>query len=257
MKHTKHHRRCDMSNVINFNFNQQPVRIVEREDGPWFVGRDVLPVLGLDLNGTSKHYRKLHTSEKSNVNRIALGLNPGRPMTIVSESGLYKLVMRSDKPEARSFQDWVTRDVLPSIRKDGGYIMDEEKLKTGEMDEDEFIARVLQMIHSKLEKAQAELGEARPKAHRYDQLMDAEGTLTTTTVAKSLGTTATKLNKFLREQGIKFKHEDQPIDKYLKKNWFEVLVYYTETGRAVPNTRITPEGASAIVELYEQKARSA
>ncbi|WP_452030449.1 BRO-N domain-containing protein [Azospirillum palustre] len=46
--------------------------------------------------------------------------------TLISESGLYKLVMRSDKPEARKFQDWVTRDVLPAIRKDGGYIMGEE-----------------------------------------------------------------------------------------------------------------------------------
>jgi prophage antirepressor-like protein len=62
-------------------------------------------------------------------------------MTIVSESGLYKLVMRSDKPEARSFQDWVTRDVLPSIRKDGDYIMGEEKLKTGEMGEDKKATR--------------------------------------------------------------------------------------------------------------------
>lgn len=50
-----------------------------------------------------------------------------RSQIIVSESGLYKLIMRSDKPEAKAFQDWVTRDVLPAIRKDGGYIMDEEK----------------------------------------------------------------------------------------------------------------------------------
>ncbi len=49
----------------------------------------------------------------------------GRPSLCVSESGLYKLIMRSDKPAARAFQDWVTRDVLPAIRKDGGYIMGE------------------------------------------------------------------------------------------------------------------------------------
>jgi|GEM_PF-6970342 Prophage antirepressor len=50
---------------------------------------------------------------------------------IISESGLYKLVMRSDKPEAREFQDWVTREVLPAIRKDGMYVAGEEKVKTG------------------------------------------------------------------------------------------------------------------------------
>ncbi|HBT68496.1 MAG TPA: hypothetical protein DEB63_09970 [Agrobacterium sp.] len=57
--------------------------------------------------------------------RAHLGLKPGRPLKFVSESGLYKLIMRSDKPEARKFQDWVTRDV-PAIRKTGGYLLNEE-----------------------------------------------------------------------------------------------------------------------------------
>ena len=55
-------------------------------------------------------------------------------LSLVSESGLYKLVLRSDKPEAKPFQDWVTKVVLPSIRKDGGYIVGEEKVRTGEYD---------------------------------------------------------------------------------------------------------------------------
>lgn len=53
-------------------------------------------------------------------------------MTVISESGLYKMVMRSNKPEARLFQDWVTQVVLPAIRKDGAYILGEEKVATGE-----------------------------------------------------------------------------------------------------------------------------
>ena len=52
----------------------------------------------------------------------------GRPNKLINESGLYKLIMRSDKAEAKAFQDWVTRDVLPAIRKDGGYIDGEEKV---------------------------------------------------------------------------------------------------------------------------------
>jgi len=58
---------------------------------------------------------------------------------VVNRGGLDRLIMRSDKPEARAFQDWVIRTVLPAIRKDGGYIMGEEKVVTGEMDEDVFI----------------------------------------------------------------------------------------------------------------------
>lgn len=58
------------------------------------------------------------------------------PVMLISESGLYKLIMRSDKPEAKAFQDWVTRDVLPAIRKDGGYVKGEEKVASGELSED-------------------------------------------------------------------------------------------------------------------------
>lgn len=63
--------------------------------------------------------RKLRDDERRKVNRSALGLQPGRPMTVVSESGLYRLTMRSDKAQAREFQDWLARDVLPAIRKTG------------------------------------------------------------------------------------------------------------------------------------------
>jgi len=60
---------------------------------------------------------------------------------LVSESGLYKLIMRSDKPAAKRFQDWVTREVLPALRKDGLYVMGEEKVRTGEMSLEEMTAR--------------------------------------------------------------------------------------------------------------------
>jgi prophage antirepressor-like protein len=61
----------------------------------------------------------------------------GLPRKTISESGFYKLIGRSDKPVARAFQDWVTREVLPAIEKDGGYIMGEEKVATGEMDDED------------------------------------------------------------------------------------------------------------------------
>ncbi len=63
-------------------------------------------------------------------------------LTLLSESGLYKLIMRCDKPEALPFQDWVAREVLPAIRKDGAYIMGEEKVRTGEMPMKEMTLRL-------------------------------------------------------------------------------------------------------------------
>jgi prophage antirepressor-like protein len=84
------------------------------------------------------------------------GLNAKTPMTLVSEGGLYKLIMRSDKPAAHVFQDWVTCEVLPSIRKDGGYVMGQEKVRAGEMSEDEFIQMAIGLLQRKIERLVAE-----------------------------------------------------------------------------------------------------
>lgn len=90
---------------------------------PWFVAADVCRALGLD--NTSYVVRRLDDDEKQS---FKLANQRGRDPIIVSESGLYKLILRSDKPQAKPFQDWVTRVVLPAIRKDGGYIQGEEKV---------------------------------------------------------------------------------------------------------------------------------
>ncbi|MEH6564891.1 MAG: BRO family protein [Halopseudomonas sp.] len=119
------------TNIITHTFNTFPVRVVQMDGQPWFVAQDVLKALGLTTY-TSAHYKKLASNELANISRITLGLNPGKPMVVVSESGLYKLIMRSDKPQAHAFQNWVTRDVLPAIRKDGAYVMGEEKVAAGE-----------------------------------------------------------------------------------------------------------------------------
>ncbi len=92
------------------------------------------------------------TMPKTNLPRTQLGLAAGRPLVMLSESGLYKLVMRSDKPQAKRFQDWVTKDVLPAIRKDGGYIMGEEKVATGEMSEDELVFRAMEVMKNKIDR---------------------------------------------------------------------------------------------------------
>jgi prophage antirepressor-like protein len=101
-----------------FSFRGVNLRALTIDGNPWFVAADVCRCLGLPGHGMA--YRKLAADERTNVNRIDVGLQPGRPMVAVTESGLYKLIMRSDKPEAREFQDWVTREVLPSIRRTGG-----------------------------------------------------------------------------------------------------------------------------------------
>lgn len=108
-----------------FPETQQQVRTVMLDGAPWFVAADVCAVLG--IGNPTKALYSVGADEKRTVT-LTLGKgNPNR--ALLSESGLYKLIMRSDKPEARKFQAWVTRDVLPAIRKDGVYVRCEEILK--------------------------------------------------------------------------------------------------------------------------------
>lgn len=99
-----------------FNFGDNQVRLVVRDGEPWFVANDVCTALGY-ANTSKAIGDHLDEDEKSNQ---SLGL-AGKPFVIINESGLYALVLRSRKPEARKFAKWVTSEVLPSIRQTGSY----------------------------------------------------------------------------------------------------------------------------------------
>lgn len=105
--------------ITPFNFRDQQVRVVVDEQGePWFIAKDVCDILG--LSNSRKALAALDEDEKSSVT-ISDG-TPGSPVrATVSEAGLYTLVMRSRKPEAKAFRRWVTHEVLPSIRRHGMY----------------------------------------------------------------------------------------------------------------------------------------
>lgn len=88
-------------------------------------------MLGFTYDTMKYHLKTTVSADEKRVVKLP-GIR-GTGLAAVPESGLYKLIMRSDKPEARQFQDWVTREVLPAIRKDGMYVAGEEKVKTSEM----------------------------------------------------------------------------------------------------------------------------
>lgn len=130
-----------------FNFQGQPLRHLMIEGEPWFVARDTCTILGMKTGpkygSTNQYLRHLETDEKKLVVRGActppeahtLFLGKRSPsLTLIAESGLYKLIMRSAKPEAKEFQNWVTKEVLPSIRKTGGYLLNEAARETAHAD---------------------------------------------------------------------------------------------------------------------------
>jgi len=106
--------------ILPFNFENREIRIfTDSENNIWFIVKDILEILEISTKHTSMTLRKLDEDELTTIKMLSGGQN--RDMKAVSESGFYKLVLRSNKPVAKPFQKWVTRDVLPSIRKTGTY----------------------------------------------------------------------------------------------------------------------------------------
>lgn len=176
-----------MNNEIRkFDFKGAALRTLTDEAGePWFVAKDACDILGIDTN----HLREaLDDDEITNLRNSEVWNQPGRAPLIISEPGLYKLIMRSRKPEAKEFQRWVTHDVLPQIRKTGGYI------PTSESDSDEDImARAVLVAQKTIERKnqqiaeqQTRIDELQPKASMWDNFVDIPDVLSVGNSAKLL-----------------------------------------------------------------------
>ncbi|MCU9839677.1 BRO family protein [Ruegeria sp. WL0004] len=108
--------------VQTYSFNGMELRSVQLDGEPWFFAGDVCKLL--TIASPTNAVRHLGSDEVQRVARATLyPMKGGTPLILISESGLYKVITRSDKPQAKPFQEWVTRDVLPSIRKTGSYSM--------------------------------------------------------------------------------------------------------------------------------------
>jgi len=110
-----------MSNIIPFDFNSHEIRVIQDDNNePWFVAKDISDILG--YTDAHKMTSKLDDDEKSNRQIGGLGSHTGgRGTTLINESGLYSVILTSKKSEAKKFKKWITSEVLPSIRKTGGY----------------------------------------------------------------------------------------------------------------------------------------
>lgn len=107
-----------MNELQIFNYNGNEVRTIQKDGEPWWVLKDVCNVL--DLSDTNKTAERLDVDELTRIKFVTGGQN--REMLCINESGLYNVILRSDKPEAKPFRKWVTSEVLPSIRKHGAYM---------------------------------------------------------------------------------------------------------------------------------------
>ena len=177
-----------MNNEIQrFDFRGASLRTLTDEAGePWFVAKDVCDIL--ELTNPAVALQSLDDDEKTNLSNSYVWSEPGRRPLIISEPGLYRLVMRSRKPEAKEFQRWVTHEVLPQIRKTGGYI------PTTDVDDDMTILAKAVMIGQRTMEAQKQqiaeqqtrIVELEPKARFADAVAASDGTCLVGELAKIL-----------------------------------------------------------------------
>jgi anti-repressor protein len=240
-----------------FNFRNNNVKVVVGEDGePWFINVDVCEIL--DLKNPNQAVADVDADEKGVHVMDTLGGK--QRMTVVSEAGLYHLVFKSRKPEAKAFKRWIRHEVLPSIRKHGGYIKGQE-----EMSREEFLARALRMSDSIIQEKEALLQEKdavievyrdkammdAPKVEQFETYMETNNSTTVEDVAKTMGVSGVMLCRWLREDGILFKRKQKnlAVQKYLDKGWF-IEEIFSGKGKSYRQVRVTPHGATMIWQRY-------
>ena len=178
------------------------IRTMKDERGePWFCAKDVCDALGYDQ--THKAVKR-HVEEGDGTKRPTPTTSGIQQMLFINESGLYSLILSSKLESARRFKHWVTSEVLPSIRKQGGYMV----VRPDESDE-AIMARALQIAHATLMRRDEEIARLKPKADYADQVLDSVSCLTTTQVAKGMGMTAMELNRILCQKGIQYGQSGQ------------------------------------------------
>lgn len=173
------------------------IRAVEIGGEPWFVGKDVAVALG--YSNPQKAVRD-HVDDEDRTVNDSFTVN-GTPVNLINESGLYSLALSSKLPTAKTFKRWVTSEVIPSIRKHGGYLLGQET-----MDNEELLSRALLFAQSKIEDRDRQIAELKPDAEYCKEVLRSEGLLSTAEIAKDLGfRSAQKLNQILSDLHVQYK----------------------------------------------------
>lgn len=250
-----------MNHLQTFNFDNQNVRIVELNNEPWFVAADVCKVLA--LTNPTVTINRLEDDERSKFNLGRQG-----ETNVVNESGLYELIFSSRKPTARAFKKWVKSEVLPSIRKDGGYIA------TDENDDDASImAKALLIANKTIENNKRKIVEQQfiidaqqPKVIFADAIQASETTILIGEFAKILKQNGVdvgqkRLFEWLRENGylIKRKGSDynSPTQKSMELGLFEIKetpIHHNSGEISINRTsKVTGKGQAYFIRKFLTK----
>ena len=228
------------------------IRTVEEGGEPWFVGKDVASALG--YKNPQEAIRTHVDEEDKGVSEI---LTPGGTQNtpIINESGLYSLVLSSKLPGAKRFKRWITAEVLPSIRKHGGYIAQQEALSPEElMAQALFVAqKTLADREARISALTVEVQVMAPKADYFDALVDRNLLTNFRETAKQLEIPPKKFVDFLLAKKYLYRDKRGKLMPYAEKNngLFEVKECFNEkTQWSGTQTLVTPKGRETFRLLF-------
>ena len=229
------------------------VRTVELDGEPWFVGKDVAETLG--YTNPQKAVRD-HVDEEDRTVNDSFTVN-GTPITLINESGLYSLVLSSKLPTARKFRRWVTSEVLPSIRRSGGYIAGQKELSP-----EELMARALKVANDVLAAREARISELtvqntimQPKADYFDELVDRNLLTSFRETAKLLHIKQNTFIRYLLDHKYLYRKQSGKLmvyQKHIDDGLFELKEQFNQkTEWKGTQPLVTPKGRETFRLLLE------
>lgn len=238
-----------MNEVKIFN-NEEfgEVRTVVIGGEPWFVGRDVAKSLG---------YAKPEGAIRNNVDKddtlvegVTDSLGRVQETLIINESGLYSLIFSSKLESAKRFKRWVTSEVLPSIRQNGGYILNQENLTR-----EQIVANALIVAQNIIADKDKQIKELSPKAEYFDSLVDSKLLTNFRDTAKELGYSQTEFTGWLLIKGYVYKDSKgiiKPYEQYRKQGLFEMKDFKNPyNGFSGTRTYVTVKGKNTFRLLMQ------
>ena len=240
-----------------FNFEQNEVRTILVNDEPYFVGKDVASVLGYS---NTKDALSRHVDLEDKMGSRITTSGQSREMTIINESGLYSLILKSKLPSAKKFKRWVTIEVLPAIRKHGGYLTP-EKVEEALLNPDTIIQLATQLKEERTGRliAEQKIAEYEPKISYLDSILSSTDSVTISQIAADYGMSPQQMNKLLHKLGIQKKVGNQWLLCKKHMNQGYTKSHTTEIPKAdggtkiVMNTKWTQKGRLFIYELLKKE----
>lgn len=238
-----------MSNEIKVFSNKEfgKIRTITINDGPWFVGKDAATILGYKDTVSAV---KIHVDdEDKTVWQITTPSRGQQTMVVINESGLYSLIFGSQLPSAKRFKHWITSEVLPSLRQNGGYIVGQE-----DMTPEEVVANALVVANRILAEKERKIKELAPKGKYFDALVESKLLTTFRDAAKEFHIPPQEFTRWLvnNEYIYRDKHKMiKPYAEYVKQGLFEVKDFLTPHGYSNVQTYITVKGKETFRLLMQ------